>query len=200
MATTWALLFALSSDRSVALEMHRPKAGDPTKGIASAMLVGGLLWGALSLGWVRSLVPQFHYVAATLRLVGIGIAGNEQLAVAGQVLCIVLYALCFEGIWRGLVILALEDPFGSRRAEVIAFLLSIVAILPAAFLLSPSGHVIAFGAFWPLVHVIAGGVSVVLLRVSGRVIPGAIALGMILVLVLSPARQALTRSDIVSVG
>ncbi len=198
LAATWTLSYACSADRALALEMHRPKAGDPTKGIASAMLVGAMLWACVKFGWLKSLVPQFQYVAATLRVVGIENAEPSGLALAAQGLCLAAYALAFEGIWRGFVLLSLESQCGSRKAEVMAAVLSVLAVVPAALVLSPSGHLIAFGAFWPLVHAVAALCSVVLVRISGRLVPGAIALGMVLVLVLSPARQSLSRAESVS--
>ena len=200
LAATWILTLVCSSDRALALEMHRPKAGDLTKGIAAAMMVAAVLWVCANFGWLKALVPQFQYVAATLRVVGVEGAEASGLSVAGQALCLILYAVAFEGVWRGFVLLSLESPLGSRIAEILAAALSVVAVMPAGLLLSPSGHVIAFGTFWPLVHLVGALCSMVLVRVSGRLIPGAVALGLVLVLVLSPARQSLSHAEVVSLN
>lgn len=206
MAASWMACYASSKDRALALEAHRPKAGDPTKGIAAAMLVAALIWALSSAGALRSLVPQFHYVAATLRLVGFASTASENIggtpmAQIAEIVTLFVYALAFEGIWRGFSLLSLEEALGSKRAEVAVGLLSVLAIVPSACaFLGGAQKSFVFVMFWPLVHVAAAVCAGVLVRRTGRIIPGAIALGMILVLVLSPARQAMSNPEVVAIG
>jgi membrane protease YdiL (CAAX protease family) len=163
MAVPYTALSALAVwrlyDDGTLLDAFRIRAGDVTVGVLTAGLAYGGAW-AFERFFLGTSAPKLAWLLRMAVQIG---AGRPSPIVLG--LIIVGFALAEELVWRGMVLGALAESFGTRRAAPFAALAYAVAHVPSMFTLAepdvgpnPLLVVAAFGCglIWSFTATLAG--------------------------------------------
>jgi membrane protease YdiL (CAAX protease family) len=151
-------LYRLYDDGTL-LDVFRIRAGDVTVGVLTAGLVYGGAW-VIERFFISTSAPRLAWLFRMALQIG---AGRPSPIFLG--LIIVGLALAEELVWRGLVLGALAESFGTRRAAPLAALAYAIAHVPSMFTLAdpevgtnPLLVVAAFGCglVWSFTATLAG--------------------------------------------
>jgi membrane protease YdiL (CAAX protease family) len=147
--------------------MLRPAWGDASRAFLVAMLLVGLAHGLRFVMDVRG-GPALQWLMRVYLQLGDPGYVRAHAAVYGT--AVILLSFAEELVWRGLVLVRIEEAWGSRRAWAMAAVLYALAHAPTAFVLRT-------GASGPnpflVLAALAGGLAWgALARVTGRLVPG----------------------------
>lgn len=124
-------LYRLYDDGTL-LDVFRFRQGDVTVGVVTAGLAYGGAW-VFERFFLNTAAPRLAWLLRIALQIGVG-----RLSPVKTGLIIVGLALAEELVWRGLVLSALAERFGTRKAWPIAAVLYAVAHVPSIFTLADS--------------------------------------------------------------